>query len=89
MSNRAPAVVERMADPFLSLHPSDGDLLHLEDGMAIELRVQDVTYRLAVQLDPSTPSGTAGLSIVHDAVRMRLPAWVNLHESITIDRRVS
>ncbi len=89
LSNRAPAVVERMADPFLSLHPSDGDLLHLEDGMAIELRVQDVTYRLAVHLDLSTPSGTAGLSIVHDAVRMRLPAWVNLHESITIDRRVS
>lgn len=89
LSNRSPAIVERTEDPFISLHPSDGARLHLGDGTAIELRFKESTYRLAVRLDSSTPPGTAGLSLVHDTVRMRLPAWVDLTESITTERRVA
>lgn len=89
LSSRSPAIAERTADPFISLHPSDGAQLHLGDRTAIELALQGATYRLAVRLDQSTPPGTAGLSLVRDIVRMRLPAWVDLTESIKSERRVA
>ena len=89
LSNRSPAIAERTANPFFSLHPSDGARLRLEEGMAIELTLQRATYRLDVRLDSSTPPGTAGLSLVHEAVRMKLPTWVDLTESIKAERRVA
>ncbi|HSA85606.1 MAG TPA: hypothetical protein VLE46_05460, partial [Nitrospira sp.] len=89
LSSLSPAIAERMEQPFISLHPSDGAKLHLEDEMAIELALQGATYRLAVRLDSSTPPGTAGLSMVHDTVRMRLPVWADLTESIKFERRVA
>ena len=89
LSNRSPAIAERTANPFISLYPSDGARLRLEEGMTIELKVQGATYRLGVRLDSSTPPGTAGLSLVHEAVWMRLPAWVDLTESIKAERRVA
>ena len=89
LSNRSPAIVERISKPYISLHPSDGARLRLEEGMTIELALQEATYHLAVRLDPSTPPGTAGLSLVQEAVWMRLPAWVDLTESIKTERRVA
>ena len=89
LSNRSPAIVERTSEPFISLHPSDGARLRLEEGMAIGLTLQKATYRLAVRFDSSTPPGTAGLSLAHEAVWMRLPAWVDLTESIKAERRVA
>ncbi len=89
LSNRSPAVAERMSEPFISLHPSDGTRLRLEEGMAIELALQGARCRLGLRLDSSTPPGTAGLSLVHEALWMRLPAWVDLTESITAERRVA
>lgn len=89
LSNRSPAIAERISAPLLSLHPSDGSRLRLEDGMAIELALQGATYRLAVRLDSSMPPGTAGLSLVQEMLRIRLPAWVDLTESIKAERRVA
>jgi hypothetical protein len=71
------------------LHPSDGNRLHLGDGIEIKLRLRETTYHLAVHFDSSTPPGTAGLSLVYEAVWTRLPIWVDLIESITTERRVA
>jgi NADH-quinone oxidoreductase subunit G len=89
LSNRSPAIAERIPEPFISLHPSDGARLQLGDGIVVELALQGVTCRLAVCLDPSIPPGTAGISLVHDVFRMRLPAWVDLTQAIPAERRVA
>ncbi len=89
LSNRSPAIVERMSEPFISLHPSDGVGLHLEDGVTIQLTLQETSYHLAVHLDPSTPPGTAGLSSVPQLGELRLPVWVDLSEAMRTERRVA
>jgi NADH-quinone oxidoreductase subunit G len=87
LSNRSPAIVERISQPFLSLHPSDGARLSLEDRSTIDLALQGTTYRLAVHLDPSTPVGTAGLSLVPTVFGARVPACVDLFDAIKTERR--
>jgi NADH-quinone oxidoreductase subunit G len=89
LSNRSPAIAERISEPFISLHPSDGTRLRLEEGTAIELALQGATCRLAVRLEASTPPGTAGLSLMHEMVFAQLPTWVDLTESIKAERRVA
>ena len=82
LSGRAPAIAERIVQPFLSLHPSDGARLGLEECSAIDLAWQGATYSLAVRFEPSTPVGTAGLSLVPEVSGVRVPAWINLFEAI-------
>ena len=91
LSSRAPAIAERMAQPFLSVHPSDGVRLNLEDHSTIDLALQGTTYRLAVHLEPSTPVGTAGLSLVPEVSGIRMPVWVDLIKAIRTEqtRRVA
>jgi NADH-quinone oxidoreductase subunit G len=86
LSNRSPAIAERIAQPFLSLHPSDGARLKLEDHSTIDLVVEGTTCRVAVHLEPSTPVGTAGLSLVPETFGVRVPAWVDLFEAIPAAR---
>jgi NADH-quinone oxidoreductase subunit G len=87
LSNRSPAIAERIGKPFLSLHPSDGARLTLEDHSTIDLVLQGTTYRLAVHLDPSTPVGTAGLSLVPEVSGVRVPAWVDLLKAIQTEQK--
>ncbi|NGZ09343.1 MAG: NADH-quinone oxidoreductase subunit NuoG [Nitrospira sp. LK70] len=87
LSCRSQAIAERMSEPFISLHPSDGARLSLEDGRTIELALQRTTYRLAVHFDPSIPAGTAGLFLVPDGSGLRLPVWVDLSEAIKTGRK--
>jgi NADH-quinone oxidoreductase subunit G len=86
LSSCAPAITERIAQPFLSLHPLDGARLSLEDRSTIDLRLQGTTYHLAVHLEPSTPAGTAGLSLVPAVSGARVPVWVDLFEAIQAER---
>jgi NADH-quinone oxidoreductase subunit G len=86
LSNQSPAIAERMSQPFLSLHPSDGARLNLEDHIAIELALQGTIYGLTVRLEPSTPVGTAGISLVPEVSGVRGPAWINLFEAIKTER---
>ncbi len=87
LSNRSPAIAERISEPFLSLHPSDGARLSLEDQVTIELALQGMTYRLAVHLESSTPMGTAGISLGYDASGVRVPVWVDLFKAIKTGHR--
>ncbi len=87
LSNQSPAIVERIAQPFLSLHPSDGARLSLDDHSTIDWALQGTMYRLAVRLDPATPVGTAGISLVPDTSGVRVPAWVDLFKAITTASR--
>lgn len=87
LSNRSPAIAERISESFMSVHPSDGARLSLEDRITIELALQGTTYRLAVHLDLSMPAGTAGLSLLPDVSGVRLPAWVDLSEAIKAGQR--
>jgi NADH-quinone oxidoreductase subunit G len=82
LSSRSPAITGRISQPFLSLHPSDGARLSLEDRSTIDLVLQGTTYRLAVHLEPSTPVGTAGLPLVPEVSGVRVPVWVDLFEAI-------
>jgi NADH-quinone oxidoreductase subunit G len=91
LSSRSPAITGRISQPFLSLHPSDGARLSLEDRSTIDLVLQGTTYRLAVHLEPSTPVGTAGLPLVPEVSGVRVPVWVDLFEAIRTEgtRRVA
>jgi len=86
LSAQSPAIVERIAKPSLSLHPSDGTRLGLVDHGTIELKVQGATYHVAVHFEPATPAGTAGLSLVPEVSGVRVPAWVDLYEAIKTER---
>jgi NADH-quinone oxidoreductase subunit G len=86
LSNQSPAIAERISKPFLSLHPSDGARLNLEDHLTIDLMLQGTTYRLAVHLEPSIPVGTAGISLVPELSGVRVPAWIDLFEAIQTER---
>ena len=86
LSNQAPAIAERIAQPFLSLHPSDGARLGLQDDSTIDLVLQGTPYRLAVHFEPSTPVGTVGLSLVPEVAGIRVPMWVDLCEAIKIEQ---
>jgi len=87
LSNQAPAIVERISEPFLSLHPSDGGRLSLDDRSAVELALQGTTYRLAVHLESSTPMGTAGLSLGSDTSGIRVPVWIDLFKAIKVGHK--
>jgi NADH-quinone oxidoreductase subunit G len=87
LSNQSPAIVERISEPFLSLHPSDGARLSLDDRSTIELAWQGTTYRLAVHLDPSTPVGTAGISLGPNVFDVRVPIWIDLFKAIKAGHR--
>ena len=82
LSNRSPAIVERIAKPFLSLHPSDGARLSLDNHSTIDLAWQGKTYSLAVHFESSTPVGTVGLSLGPEVSGVRAPAWIDLFEAI-------
>ena len=86
LSNQSPAIAERISQPFLSLHPSDGARLNLEDHSTIDLALHGTTYPLAVRLESSTPVGTAGISLVPEVSGMGAPAWINLFEAIKTER---
>ena len=87
LSNQSPAIVERISEPFLSLHPSDGARLSLDDQTTIELTLQETMYRLAVRLEPSTPAGTAGISLGPDVSDVRVPVWIDLFKAIKAGHR--
>ncbi|HMS85785.1 MAG TPA: NADH-quinone oxidoreductase subunit NuoG [Nitrospira sp.] len=87
LSNRSPAIAERIAKPFLSLHPSDGARLSLENHSTIDLAWQGTTYSLAVHFEPSTPVGMGGLSLVPEVSGVRVPAWIDLFEAIKTERK--
>jgi NADH-quinone oxidoreductase subunit G len=87
LSNRSPAIVERISEPFLSLHPSDGARLSLDDQTTIELTLQETMYRLAVRLERSTPAGTAGISLGPDISVVRGPVWIDLFKAIKAGHR--
>jgi NADH-quinone oxidoreductase subunit G len=87
LSNRSAAIAERIARPLLSLHPSDGARVGLEDRSTIDLAWQGTTYSLAVHFESSAPVGTVGLSLVPEVSGIRLPAWIDLFEAIKSERK--
>ncbi|NGZ04377.1 MAG: hypothetical protein CV090_15155 [Nitrospira sp. WS238] len=87
LSNQSPAIAERIAQPFLSLHPSDGARLSLDDHSMIHLALQGTTYRLAVHLDPFTPLGTTGLFLGPEVSSGQVPAWVYLYKATQTQQR--
>lgn len=87
LSNRSPAIVERMSEPFLSLHPSDGARLSLDDQTTIELAFQGTTYRLSVHLESSTPMDTVGISLGPEVSGVRGPVWIDLVKAIKAEHK--
>jgi len=87
LSVRAPAVAERIPSPFLSLHPSDAAKLRLENGATTALTLQGSPVQVSLLVDPSIPTGTAGLFLPrHHAP---LPRWIDLTEAVQHERRAA
>ena len=86
LSAHSPAIAERIAKPFVSLHPSDGTHLGLVDHGTIELKLQGATYHVTVHFEPATAVGTAGLSLVPEVSGVRVPVWVDLSAAIKTER---
>ncbi len=89
LSLRATAIAERIPAPSITLHPSDGARLEIGDGGKIALVLDGHLHRLAVHLSPATPPGTAGLSMLPGLPYLTLPRWINLRESMRIERRAA
>jgi NADH-quinone oxidoreductase subunit G len=76
LSVLAPAVAQRVPEPYLSLNPGDADRLGVGPGNEAELSVAGTVYRLPVVLRPSLPRGLAGLPVgLRGLEGTVLPAW--------------
>lgn len=77
LSARSAPVAQRAAPARLGLAPGDAERLGLADGAQAELLVDGEAYRLAVEIHPVLPEGTAGLPVGIAGVTagLRLPAW--------------
>jgi NADH-quinone oxidoreductase subunit G len=54
-------VAELVPQPYLALRPEDAALLGVAEDDPVTISIGDVTFGLAVKLDPSLPEDTAGL----------------------------
>lgn len=80
LSARAPAVVERVPEPYVALNSEDAARLEIENGEAVLLTVGEREFRLPAALHAELPSGTAGLP-VGLVDYLALPAWGRLEKA--------
>ena len=77
LSALAPAVIERVPEPYLAFSPDDATKLGIAAGESMELRLVDSSYRLPVSLRPALARGVAGLPAGLPGLRgmVTLPTW--------------
>lgn len=75
LSARASALVERIPEPTLMMHPDDAARLRCEAGDRVEFVIAEVSHRVPVKWDVGVPRGTAALTIVPGFTDAVLPIW--------------
>jgi NADH-quinone oxidoreductase subunit G len=63
LSALAPGVAERSPSPYLALNADDALALGIGPDDRAEVRLNGVSYRLSVRVDPTLPKGVAGLPV--------------------------
>jgi NADH-quinone oxidoreductase subunit G len=75
LSAESQALTERIPTASLALHPGDARKLAVQAGGLLQLTVAGRPSRLPVRIDPSMPTGTAGLTMVEGWSNVQLPEW--------------
>ncbi|MGH7231493.1 MAG: NADH-quinone oxidoreductase subunit NuoG [Nitrospiraceae bacterium] len=78
LGSRAPAIVERMPQPYVALNPGDAIRVGLQSEQEADVTAGTNVYRLPIRLDPSIPQGTAGLPLLPSLMGIALPAWATI-----------
>lgn len=76
LSALAPAVAERVPEPYLVLGPEDAARLRAKDNGTVEVTLPGIACRLQVRVREDFPAGTAGfLTGLPETAAPPLPAW--------------
>jgi NADH-quinone oxidoreductase subunit G len=79
LSVLAPAVAARVPPPYLVLSAADAAALQVGPADAVVCAVAGTTHRLPVHVDPTLPTGIAGLPVGLPALQgISLPVWGTL-----------
>ncbi|HJU04633.1 MAG TPA: molybdopterin-dependent oxidoreductase, partial [Nitrospiraceae bacterium] len=83
LSSRAPAIAERMPQPYLALNPADA----ARHGLGVErdasITVGSDVFHLPLRFDSSLPLGIAGLPLLPSLSGIDLPAWAKITQGAT------
>ena len=75
LSAEAQSLAERIPTASLALHPDDARKLAVQAGGLVQVTVAGRPSRLPVMIEPSMPTGTAGLTVVNRWSNVQLPEW--------------
>ncbi len=79
LSRLAPAVAERVPQPYLTLNAHDASSLHVADGAMVAVGVAGEVSHLPISVRPDLPSGVAGVVVgLSGSMGTLLPAWGTL-----------
>ena len=77
LSTYAPAVRERIPEPYLALNPEDAAAHGLDEGRVVTMTMNGWTGRLPVKISP-LPRGTAGVPLIETWSSPSAPGWATL-----------
>ena len=63
LSSKAPAVAERISEPFVLLNKHDANEIEVQENQSLTLKIAQKTIHVNVRIDDSIPNGMAGLSV--------------------------
>ncbi|MGH7781414.1 MAG: NADH-quinone oxidoreductase subunit NuoG [Candidatus Binataceae bacterium] len=79
LSHSAPAIAGLARGPYLALRQNDADSLNLKMGQEVDVNLKGRNLRLAVKIDSSLASGTAGIPTgLPELEAIRFPAWCRI-----------
>lgn len=79
LSSMAPAVAERIPQPFVIVNSEDAVLLGKSDGELTKLHIENTLVEVVVKIDTGVPSGVLGLSVNLPGMEyFELPAKITL-----------
>ena len=81
LSSKAPAIVERISQPFILLNRKDAGRLNKKSNDSIILDIAQSMIETKVKIDDSLPEGIAGLSVRLPGMSyLDLPQWGKVHQ---------
>jgi NADH-quinone oxidoreductase subunit G len=79
LSRLAPAVAERIPQPYLALNADDAASLHIAEGAMVAVTLAGEVVHLLVRVRPALPAGVAGMVVgLCGSIGNLLPAWGTL-----------
>lgn len=79
LSARAPAVAQRIPDPYLLMNNGDAGTLELHEGDQFTFHIGEQTYRLPVKITDTLPNGVAAVPYGIETIPYaELPEWATI-----------